>query len=114
MERVSLVVQLVKNQNAMVFLQYTGVHFTGTFNSRSKREISKHTEVGGHFAGGSVVKNPFAKVGAAGNKGSIDPWVSKIPWRRKMVIHPSILAGTIPWTEKPDGYSPWGHRVRHE
>lgn len=57
-----------------------------------------------------MVKNPFAKVGAAGNKGSMDPWVSKIPWRRKMVIHPSILAGTIPWTEKPDGYSPWGYK----
>ena len=96
------------------FCSTQGYILLGPLIQGSKREISKHTEVGGHFAGGSVVKNPFAKVGAAGNKGSMEPWVSKIPWRRKMVIHPSILAGTIPWTEKPDGYSPWGHRVRHE
>ena len=38
-----------------------------------------------------------------------DPWVRKIPWRRKMAIHSSILAWEIPWTEEP-GYlsSPWG------
>ena len=29
------------------------------------------------------------------------PWVRKIPWRRKMAIHSSILAWEIPWTEEP-------------
>ena len=28
-----------------------------------------------------------------------------------MATHSSILAGTIPWTQKPGGlYSPWGHK----
>ena len=27
-----------------------------------------------------------------------------------MATHPSILAWKIPWTEEPDGYSPWGHK----
>ena len=35
----------------------------------------------------------------------LDPWVGKIPRRRKMATHSSIFAWKIPWTE---GYSPWG------
>ena len=27
-----------------------------------------------------------------------------------MAIHSSILLWRIPWTEKPGGYSPWGHK----
>ena len=27
-----------------------------------------------------------------------------------MATHSSILARRIPWTEKPGGYSPWGHK----
>ena len=29
------------------------------------------------------------------------PWIRKIPWRRKMAIHSSILAWEIAWTEEP-------------
>ena len=29
------------------------------------------------------------------------PWVRKIPWRRIMAAHSSILAEIIPWTEEP-------------
>ena len=31
-----------------------------------------------------------------------DPWVRKIPWRRKIAAHSSILAWEVPWTDKPD------------
>ena len=27
-----------------------------------------------------------------------------------MATHSSILAWRIPWTEEPDGYSPWDHK----
>ena len=38
-----------------------------------------------------------------GNKSHrFDPWVGKIPWRRAMATHFSVLAWEIPWTEKPD------------
>ena len=30
-----------------------------------------------------------------------DTWVGKIPWRKKMATHSSILAWRIPWTEEP-------------
>ena len=33
----------------------------------------------------------------------LDPWVRKIPWRRKMATYPSNLAWRIPWTEEPGG-----------
>ena len=27
-----------------------------------------------------------------------------------MTTYSSVLAQTIPWTEEPGGYSPWGHK----
>ena len=30
-----------------------------------------------------------------------DPWVRKIPWRRKWQLIPLFLPGNIPWTEEP-------------
>ena len=32
------------------------------------------------------------------------------PLKKGMATHSSILAGRIPWTEEPVGYSPWGHK----
>ena len=44
-----------------------------------------------------------------------DPWIRKIPWRRAMVAHSSILAQRIPWTEEPDRlHSIGSQRVRHD
>ena len=40
-----------------------------------------------------------------------DPWVGKIPWRRKWQPTPVLLALKIPWTEELGaGYYPWGHK----
>ena len=30
-----------------------------------------------------------------------NPWVGKIPWRKGMATHSSILGWRIPWTEEP-------------
>ena len=35
--------------------------------------------------------------------GHINPWVGKIPWRRKWQLTPVFLPGKIPWTEEPGG-----------
>ena len=32
------------------------------------------------------------------------------PLEKGMTTHSSIPAWRIPWTEEPDGYSPWGHK----
>ena len=44
-----------------------------------------------------VVKNPHTNAGDARD----DPWVGKIPWRRKMATYSSIVAWEVPWTEEP-------------
>ena len=40
-----------------------------------------------------------------------ETWVWSLDWenplKKRMAIHSSILAWRIPWTEGPDGYSPW-------
>ena len=42
-----------------------------------------------------------------------DPWVRKIPWRRKWQPTPVFLPGKAHRQRSMAGYSPWGHkRVR--
>ena len=44
-----------------------------------------------------------------------DPWVGKIPLRKEMATHCSILAWRIPWTEEPGGLLSMGlQRFGHD
>ena len=36
------------------------------------------------------------------------------PLEKGTATHSGVLAGRIPWTEEPVGYSPWDCRVRHD
>ena len=56
------------------------------------------------FVGGSDGKASVYNVRAGFN-----PWVGKIPWRRKWQPTPVLLTLKIPWTEELGaGYYPWG------
>ena len=45
----------------------------------------------------------------------LDPWVGKIPWRKGMATHSSVLAWRIPWTEEPGRQQSTGsQRVEHD
>jgi len=39
-----------------------------------------------------------------------DPWIGKIPWRRKWQITPVFLPGEFPRKRSLAGYSPWGRK----
>ena len=39
-----------------------------------------------------------------------DPWVGKVPWRRKWQPTPVFLPGKSHGQRGLVGYSPWGHR----
>ena len=43
-----------------------------------------------------------------------DPWVGKIPWRRKWQPTPVLLPGESHGGRSLVGYSPWGCRVGHD
>ena len=46
---------------------------------------------------------------------SFNPWVGKIPWRRKWQPTSTYLPGKSHGQRNPVGYSPWGHkRVRQD
>ena len=64
------------------------------------------------FPGGSVVKNSACQRRRLG----FEPWVGKIPWRRKRQSTPTyILAWEIPRTEEPGAPRSWGcKRVRQD
>ena len=51
-----------------------------------------------------AVKNPSAD---AGDAGSLDPWVGKIPRRRKWPPIPVFLSGEVYEQRSLAGYSPW-------
>ena len=44
----------------------------------------------------------------------LDPWVRKIPWRRKWQPTPLFLPGESHGQRSLVGCSPWNHRVRHD
>ena len=43
-----------------------------------------------------------------------NPWVRKIPWRRKWQSAPIFLPGKLHGQRSLEGFSPRGHRVRHD
>ena len=60
-----------------------------------------------------VVKNLPTNARDIGDVGSIpgsDPWVRKIPWRRKWQPSPVFLSGESHGQRSPVGCSPWGHK----
>ena len=56
--------------------------------------------------GGSVVKNSPANVGDM--RFRFDPWVGKIPWRKKWQPTPVFLPEETYEQRNLVGYSPWG------
>ena len=54
------------------------------------------------FPGGSVVKNPPANADVC----QFDPWVGKIPWRRRWQPTPVLLPGESHRQRRLTGYSP--------
>ena len=53
------------------------------------------------FPGGSVVKNLPAR------RQGFDPWVRKIPWRRRWQPTPIFLSGKSHGQRRLAGYGPW-------
>ena len=60
-----------------------------------------------------MVKNPPANAGD--RRHGLDPWVGKIPWRRKWLPTLVFLPGKSSGQRSLVGYSPCGHkRVRYD
>ena len=65
----------------------------------------------GGFPGGSEGKASACNAG----RPRFNPWVGKIPWRRKWLPTPVILAWRAPWMEKPGRLQSMGsQRVGHD
>ena len=60
----------------------------------------------GRFPGGSDGKASAYNAGYLG----FDPWVGKIPWRRKWQPTPVFLPGEFHGQRSLVGYSLWGHK----
>ena len=65
------------------------------------------TAVGGGFPGGTNSKEPACRCTRSKRHG-FDPWVGKIPWRRKWQPTPVFLPGESHGQRSLVGYSPEG------
>ena len=75
-------------------------------------QVSTQFRQGRGFPGGAAGEEPTCQCGRR-KRPRFDPWVGKIPWRRKWQPTPvftSIYAWRIPWTERLVGCSLWGHK----
>ena len=79
------------------------VGFPGGFTGRSDCKKS---------AGGTVGQESTCQCRSHKRYG-FDPWVRKIPWRRRWQPTPLFLPGKFHGQRSLLGYSPWGHRVKH-
>ena len=61
------------------------------------------------FPGGASGKEPACH-GRRHKSHGFDPWVGKIPWRRKWQPTPVFLPGESHGKRSLAGYSPWGHK----
>ena len=59
-----------------------------------------------------VVENPPENAGDVRDVGGFDPWIGKVPWRRKWQPTPVFLPGKSHGQRSLAGYSPWG--LRHK
>ena len=62
------------------------------------------------FPGGSDSKSVCLQCGRPG----FNPWVGKIPWRRKWQPTPVLLPGKFHGLRSLVGCNPWGHRVERD
>ena len=62
------------------------------------------------FPDGSEVKASAHNAGDPGSIPGSDPWVGKIPWRRKWQPIPVFLPGEFHGQRSLEGYSLWGHK----
>ena len=86
------------------------VHFLRLSMLHFKREmfkiILKISTINSVFPGGSMVKNLPASTGNS----RFNPWVRKIPWRRKWQPTAIFLPGKAHGQRSLAGYSPWGRK----
>ena len=61
------------------------------------------------FPGGASSKEPTCPC-ERGKRHRFDPWLGKIPWRRKWQPNPVFLPGESHGRRSPEGYSPWGRK----
>ena len=61
----------------------------------------------GGFLGGSAGKESACQCRTC----AVNPWVKKIPWRRKWQSTPVFLPGESPWTEEPGGLQSMGSQT---
>ena len=62
------------------------------------------------FPGGSAGKESACNMGDFDSTPGFDPWVGKIPWRRKWQPTPVFLPGKSHGQRSLVGYIPWGSK----
>ena len=118
----SLVAQLVKNSPAMQETGFdpwvgkipwrrerlpTPVFWPGEFHGLQSVALKESANVEDGPPRGLTGKEPISQCRRR-KRHRLDPWVEKIPWRRKWQPIPVLLPGELHKQRSLAGYSPWG------
>ena len=81
-----------------------------------QKEIRKKTESSSKYRGfpGGTSGKKYTYQCRRHKRCGFDPWVGKIPWGKVCQPTPVFLPGEAHGQRSLVGYSPWGHRVRHD
>ena len=97
----------------VVVLQNLVLYFTPYLFTLIQLFIMGSSDLFLGFPGGATDKEPQCQCRRPQRRG-FDPWVRKLPWRRKWQPAPVFLPGKSHGQRSRLGYSPRGHRVRHD
>ena len=107
---VSLLMEIVVFIEIQLMLNRSQLLYTPSI--KSKLDITYMWE---DFPGGAVVKNPPGdRIRWRHKRHRFDPWVGKIPWRKKWQSVPVFLPGKSHGQRSLKVYNPWDQRVRHD
>ena len=65
-----------------------------------------------HSKNGAILVAQSVRNLSAMQEAWVDPWVGKIPWRRKWQLAPVFLPGEVHGQRRLVGYSPWVTKSR--
>ena len=83
---------------------HTHTHTNYSSDGRWNNKVLKKSSQG--FPGGSVYKESICTA----RRPSFDPWVWRIPWRRKWQPTPVFLSGESHRQRRLADYNPWSHK----
>ena len=100
---------MILTPNKQQCIEVVGQHWSSSREQGVKASDLPNLVVHSILLGASLVSQRLKRLPPVRETG-FDPWVGKIPWRRKWQSTPVFLPGESHGQRSLAGYSPWGRK----